>query len=93
MYGLCWGGFSACIFPVFTDYNHFEVEFLDEVDETTPPPAIALCTASPMDPPPKSNFKQDFLRFWATGEGICHSEPFVIKLVCQLQNYLEHATI
>jgi hypothetical protein len=50
-------------------YNHFEVQLIDDFDETTPPPAIALCTASPFDPTPKSNFKQDFIRFWATGEG------------------------
>jgi hypothetical protein len=32
--------------------------------------AIALCTASPLDPPPISQFKQDYLRFWPTGDGI-----------------------
>jgi len=31
--------------------------------------AIALCTASPLDPPPLSQFKQDYLRFWPTGDG------------------------
>jgi len=31
--------------------------------------AIALCTASPLDPPPISQFKQDYLRFWPTGDG------------------------
>lgn len=31
--------------------------------------AIALCTASPLDPPPVSQFKQDYLRFWPTGDG------------------------
>ena len=50
-------------------YNHFEVELIDDFCETLPPPAIVLCTASPFDPTPKSNFKQDFIRFWATGEG------------------------
>ena len=31
--------------------------------------AISLCTASPMDPPSTSPFRQDFLRFWPTGDG------------------------
>ena len=31
--------------------------------------AIALCTASPLDPTPTSQFKQDYLRFWPTGDG------------------------
>jgi hypothetical protein len=31
--------------------------------------AIALCTASPLDPTPTSHFKQDYLRFWPTGDG------------------------
>lgn len=31
--------------------------------------AIALCTASPLDPAPASQFKQDYLRFWPTGDG------------------------
>jgi len=31
--------------------------------------AIALCTAAPLDPTPESQFKQDYLRFWPTGEG------------------------
>jgi hypothetical protein len=53
-----------------TAYNHFEVELIEDFDDNKLPPAIALCTASPFDPTPKSNFKQDFIRFWATGEGI-----------------------
>ena len=36
---------------------------------TSPFLAIALCTASPLDPPPVSQFKQDYLRFWPTGDG------------------------
>jgi hypothetical protein len=56
------------------------VEFLDEVDDNLPPPAIALCTASPLDPPPKSNFKQDYLKFWATGEGVISFNCFTIVL-------------
>ena len=28
-----------------------------------------MCTASPLDPPPVSQFKQDYLRFWPTGDG------------------------
>ena len=62
--------FHNVMYTSFPDYNHFEVEFIDAFDDNTPPPAIALCTASPMDPPSPSNFRQDFLRFWATGEGI-----------------------
>lgn len=49
-------------------YNHFELILLDEFSDGDPPPAIALCTASPLDPPPVSKFKQDYLRFWPTGE-------------------------
>ncbi|XP_071113924.1 uncharacterized protein [Haliotis cracherodii] len=49
-------------------YNHFEIKIIDKFDDDSPPPALALSTASPFDPPPQSNFKQDFLRFWATGE-------------------------
>ena len=60
---------------VFSEYNHFEVELIDEFSENVPPPAIALCTASPFDPAPKSNFKQDFIRFWAMGEGTTHYQP------------------
>ena len=37
--------------------------------------AIAICTASPMDPPPVSQFKQDYLRFWGTGDGKQKSVP------------------
>ena len=54
----------------FAGFNHFEVELIDSFDESRPPPAIALCTASPYDPAPKTNFRQDFIRFWATGEGM-----------------------
>ena len=43
---------------------------MDDFDKNNPPPAIALCTASPFDPPPVSQFKQDYLRFWPTGEAM-----------------------
>ncbi|XP_041355029.1 uncharacterized protein LOC121372654 [Gigantopelta aegis] len=49
-------------------YNHFEIKIIDEFNDSFPPPALALSTASPLDPAPVSNFRQDFLRFWATGE-------------------------
>ncbi len=52
------------------EYNHFEIILIDDFDKNNPPPAIALCTASPLDPPPVSKFQQDYLRFWPTGEGI-----------------------
>lgn len=42
---------------------------IDDFSKENPPPAIALCTASPLDPPPMSLFKQDYLRFWPNGEG------------------------
>ena len=43
---------------------------MDDFDKDNPPPALALCTACPFDPPPVSQFEQDYLRFWPTGEGI-----------------------
>ena len=64
---------------VLPAYNHFEVELIDDFDDLTPPPAIALCTASPFDPCPKTNFKQDFIRFWATGEG---NQSDVVIMYC-----------
>ena len=53
----------------FSGYNHFEIKIIDEFNDSFPPPALALSTASPLDPAPVSNFRQDFLRFWATGAG------------------------
>lgn len=52
------------------EYNHFEIVLLDDFDKNNPPPALALCTACPFDPPPTSQFKQDYLRFWPTGEAM-----------------------
>ncbi|XP_070191470.1 uncharacterized protein [Littorina saxatilis] len=49
-------------------YNHFEIRLVDEFCEDQPPPAVVLSTATPLDPPPVSNFKLDFLRFWAVNE-------------------------
>ena len=57
------------IFYIITDFNHFEVELIDRFDDQVPPPAISMCSACPQDPPPQSNFRQDFIRFWARGEG------------------------
>ena len=54
---------------IFEEYNHFEIILVDDFDKDNPPPALALCTACPFDPPPVSQFKQDYLRFWPTGEG------------------------
>ncbi|CAF1377156.1 unnamed protein product, partial [Didymodactylos carnosus] len=62
---------SSCIqapYSLHRKYNHFEIVLIDKFSENNPPPAIALCTASPLDPPPKSQFKQDYLRFWPTGD-------------------------
>ncbi|CAF3406424.1 unnamed protein product [Rotaria sp. Silwood1] len=49
-------------------YHHFEIVLLEKFSDNEPPPAIALCTASPLDPPPISQFRQDYLRFWPTGD-------------------------
>ncbi|CAF3928592.1 unnamed protein product [Rotaria magnacalcarata] len=48
--------------------RHFEMVLLEKFTDNEPPPAIALCTASPVDPPSKSQFRQDYLRFWPTGD-------------------------
>ncbi|CAF1096486.1 unnamed protein product [Adineta steineri] len=48
--------------------NHFEIILLDKISDDEPLPAIALCTASPMNSSLISEFKQDYLRFWATDE-------------------------
>ncbi|CAF3064750.1 unnamed protein product [Rotaria socialis] len=48
--------------------RHFEMVLLEKFTDNEPPPAIALCTASPADPPSKSQFRQDYLRFWPTGD-------------------------
>lgn len=64
---------SLCIQAPYSlqhKYNHFEIILIDDIDKNNPPPAIALCTASPFDPPPVSKFKQDFLRFWPYGEAM-----------------------
>ncbi|CAF3421031.1 unnamed protein product [Rotaria sp. Silwood1] len=50
------------------EYHHFEIVLLEKFSDSEPPPAIALCTASPLDPPPISQFRQDYLRFWPTGD-------------------------
>jgi hypothetical protein len=70
---------------IYLEYNHFEIVLLDQFSNSNPPPgmfdpkfnflllflriAIALCTASPLDPLLTSQFKQDYLRFWPTGDG------------------------
>ncbi|XP_074655144.1 uncharacterized protein LOC141908822 [Tubulanus polymorphus] len=51
-------------------YNHFEVSIVDDFDAERPPPAIGLCTASPIYKNGQSNFKQDFIRFWAVDEAL-----------------------
>ena len=43
---------------------------MDDFGDDQPPPAIVLSTATPLDPAPISNFKLDFLRFWAINEGL-----------------------
>jgi hypothetical protein len=52
-----------------TAYNHFEIKIIDDFDEMIPPPAIALGTASPIYKDGMSNFRQDFIRFWAIDDG------------------------
>ncbi|UJR28669.1 hypothetical protein I4U23_009898 [Adineta vaga] len=62
---------SLCLqapYSLHKKYNHFEIVLADKFSDNEPPPAIALCTASPLDPPPISQFKQDYLRFWPTGD-------------------------
>lgn len=64
---------SLCLqapYSLHHKYNHFEIILIDDFDKNNPPPAIALCTASPLDPPPISKFQQDYLRFWPTGEAM-----------------------
>lgn len=67
------------------DFNHFEIEVIDDFGGTNPPPpVIALTSASPKDNLPTenmSNYKIDYLRFWAVGEGkdvlITHGQSFL----------------
>lgn len=62
---------SLCLqapYSLHKKYNHFELILSDRFNDSEPPPAIALCTASPLDPTPESQFKQDYLRFWPTGD-------------------------
>ena len=62
-----------------TENNHFEIVLADEFDDDTVLPALALCSASPIDPPPTSQFKQDYLRFWPVGKGTSSGDiAFVI---------------
>lgn len=64
---------SLCVqapYSLHHKYNHFEIILIDDFDKNNPPPALALCTASPLDPPPVSQFKQDYLRFWPHGEAM-----------------------
>lgn len=54
-------------------FNHFELEIMDDFGGNhPPPPVIALTTAAPKENMPSekmSNYRIDFLRFWAVGEG------------------------
>ncbi|CAF2557981.1 unnamed protein product [Rotaria sp. Silwood2] len=62
---------SLCIqapFSLNKKCHHFEIVLLEKFSDNEPPPAIALCTASPVDPTPTSQFRQDYLRFWPTGD-------------------------
>ncbi|CAF1350584.1 unnamed protein product, partial [Didymodactylos carnosus] len=71
-------GTSSCIqapYSLHRKFNHFSIVLTDKFSENNPPPAIALCTASPFDPPPKSQFKQDYLRFWPTGDAAKYIKP------------------
>lgn len=49
-------------------YNHFEIRLTKDFGPDCPPPAVVLSTATPLDPPPNSCLKLDFLRFWAVNE-------------------------
>lgn len=49
-------------------YNHFEMRLIDNISPDKPPPAIVLSTATPLEPTPMTNFKLDFLRFWAMND-------------------------
>ncbi|KAK0052845.1 hypothetical protein Bpfe_017699 [Biomphalaria pfeifferi] len=49
-------------------YNHFEVEIHKLETSSAPPPAIVLSTATPLDPPPLSCLKLDYLRFWPVND-------------------------
>lgn len=62
----------------FLEYNHFEIILIDDFDKNSPPPALALCTASPLDPPPVSQFKQDYLRFWPHGEAMTSVKKMIV---------------
>lgn len=62
------------MFILFPVYNHFEIKIIDEFGSgRRPPPMIALTAAQVkdiVDSRRLSNFRLDFLRFWATGEGL-----------------------
>ncbi|BFZ09153.1 hypothetical protein BsWGS_12192 [Bradybaena similaris] len=49
-------------------FNHFEVRLTKQFSTHLPPPAIVLSTATPLEPPPKSCLKLDYLRFWAVDQ-------------------------
>lgn len=53
-------------------FNHFEIEIIDDFGGSNPPPpVIALTSAAPKGDMPSekmSNYKIDYLRFWAIGE-------------------------
>ncbi|CAG5134153.1 unnamed protein product [Candidula unifasciata] len=49
-------------------FNHFEVRLTKHFSSHFLPPAIILSTATPLEPPPKSCLKLDYLRFWAVDQ-------------------------
>ena len=55
-------------------FNHFEIELIDSFGEKAdgrPPPVVALTAACSQEYwGEESHFKLDYLRFWATGEGM-----------------------
>ncbi|XP_064628155.1 uncharacterized protein LOC135487894 isoform X2 [Lineus longissimus] len=57
-------------YSLHRSYNHFEIRIIDDFDENIPPPAIALGTASPIYKDGMSNFRQDFIRFWAIDDAM-----------------------
>jgi hypothetical protein len=63
---------KSCLWINSAITNHHRVKCFDQCTNEVVMNdrlAIALCTASPSESPSVSDFKQDYLRFWATGEG------------------------
>ena len=73
-----------------TDFCHFEIELIDEFGAKAggiPPPVIALTAAcSEENLNETSNFKLDYLRFWATGEGTNKAKTKSLKYFITLRD-------